>query len=85
MKEPKHKVYPGARVEPKVQAKLGAWIINPNPEYAKVKNIYFIDSFLQKRFLASPQAGGGGWYNLRFLALGKNTTATTFLILKSKM
>ena len=42
MKEPRNKVYPGARVEPKVQAKLGAWIINPNPEYAKVKNMYFI-------------------------------------------
>ena len=42
MKEPRNKVYPGARVEPKVHAKLGAWIINPNPEYAKVKNMYFI-------------------------------------------
>ena len=61
MKEPKHKEYPGARVEPKVQAKLGAWIINPNPEYAKVKNIYFIDSFLQKRFFSiTPGRGGGG-------------------------
>ena len=39
---PKNKVYPGARVEPKVQAKLGAWIINPNPEYSKVKNMFFI-------------------------------------------